>query len=59
VLATRFGVEAAHALDEGTFDIMVALQGGQIVRIPLEIGVGTSKSLDLDLLDRVAGPFLG
>jgi 6-phosphofructokinase 1 len=59
VLATRFGVEAAHALDEGTFDIMVALQGGQIVRIPLEVGVGTSKSLDLDLLDRVAGPFLG
>jgi len=44
VLATRFGVEAAHALDEGTFDIMVALQGGQIVRIPLEVGVGRPRA---------------
>ena len=59
VLATRFGVAAVQAVHRGAFDSMVALQGGQIVTVPLAEAVGISKELDLALLDEVAGPFLG
>ena len=58
VLATRFGVEAVAAVHDGTFDKMVALQAGRIVRVPLEEAVGQPKSLDLELLTRVAAPFV-
>lgn len=57
VLATRFGVEAVAAVHDGTFAKMVALQAGQIVRVPLEEAVGNPKSLDLSLLSHVAAPF--
>ena len=36
VLATRYGVEAAHLIAAGRFDNMVALRGTQIVPVPLE-----------------------
>jgi 6-phosphofructokinase 1 len=35
VLATRFGVHAIDAVHDGAFGMMVALQGTQIVRVPL------------------------
>jgi 6-phosphofructokinase 1 len=35
VLATRFGVQAAHAVAYGAFGTMVALRGTDIVRVPL------------------------
>jgi ATP-dependent phosphofructokinase / diphosphate-dependent phosphofructokinase len=35
VLATRFGVHAADAVHDGAFGVMVALQGTQIVRVPI------------------------
>jgi 6-phosphofructokinase 1 len=59
VLATRFGTAAVAAVHDGDFGMMVALQAGQIVRIPLAAAVGAAKTCDLELLDDVAGPFLG
>ncbi len=59
VLATRFGVAAVEAVHDGGFGTMVALQGGQIVRVPLADAVGHPKTLDLALLEEVAAPFLG
>lgn len=59
VLATRFGVAAMRAVHDGDFGTMVALQAGEIVRVPFEAAVGISKVLDRRLLDEVAAPFLG
>ena len=36
VLATRFGLHAVDAVHEGVSGVMVALQGTDIVRVPLE-----------------------
>jgi ATP-dependent phosphofructokinase / diphosphate-dependent phosphofructokinase len=59
VLATRFGVAAVQAVHDGAFGTMVALQGGEIVRVPLAEAAGRPKTLDLSLLATVAAPFLG
>ena len=59
VLATRFGVEAVRAVHEGQFGVMVALQCGQIVLLPLSEGVSQSKTVDMSLYRTVAGVFLG
>ena len=58
MLASRFGVAAVEAVHDGDFGTMVALQGGQIVRVPLEVAVGTPKTLDLSLLEGAGAPFL-
>jgi len=59
VLATRFGVAAVHALHDGAFGTMVALQAGEIVRIPIGAAVAEAKTVDLALYRDVAGVFLG
>jgi 6-phosphofructokinase 1 len=46
VLATRFGVAAIDAVHDDAFGQMVALQGGDIVRVPLSVAVGTLKTVD-------------
>ncbi len=51
VLATRFGVAAIDAVHDGDFDHMVALQAGQIVRVPLEEAVSELKTVDPGLLE--------
>jgi 6-phosphofructokinase 1 len=58
VLATRFGVAAIDAVHDGAFATMVALQAGEIVRVPIADAVGVSKTLDPRLLD-VATVFFG
>ena len=58
VLATRFGVEAVAAVHDGDAGTMVALQAGQIVRVPLAEAVGNPKSLDRSMLG-VAAHLLG
>jgi phosphofructokinase-like protein len=58
VLATRFGVRAADLVHEGKFGTMCALQGNEIVDVPLEVGVGQLKTLDMKLYD-VASVFFG
>ncbi len=42
-LATRFGLQAADAVAEGDFGTMMALQGTDIVRLPLIEGTGELK----------------
>jgi ATP-dependent phosphofructokinase / diphosphate-dependent phosphofructokinase len=59
VLATRFGIAAIEAVHEGAFGQMVALQAGQIVRVPLEAAVTTLKTVDPELLHDVAETFFG
>jgi phosphofructokinase-like protein len=49
VLATRFGIAAVDAAHDGDYGKMVALQGNDIVRVPLPEAVGTLKTLDPDL----------
>jgi 6-phosphofructokinase 1 len=43
VLATRFGLTAVDAAHEGDGDVMVALHGNDIARVPLADAVGVSK----------------
>jgi ATP-dependent phosphofructokinase / diphosphate-dependent phosphofructokinase len=54
VLATRFGIAAIDAAEEADYGKMVALQGMNIVRIPLSDAVGTLKTLDPELYDSAA-----
>ena len=58
VLATRFGIAAIDAAHAGAVDEMVALQAGQIVRVPLGDAVGTLKTVDPALYD-LATVFFG
>ena len=46
VLATRFGIGAIDAVNDGESGIMVALQGDDIVRVPLSKATGKLKTLD-------------
>jgi len=45
VLATRFGVHAIDAVADGAFGQMVALQGTDIVRVPLSAATGELKTV--------------
>lgn len=47
VLATRFGLNAITAVKDGAWGTMVALQGTDIVRVPLEAATGTLKTVPL------------
>jgi phosphofructokinase-like protein len=58
ILATRFGIAAIDAVHEGATDEMVALQCGEIVRVPLIDAVGTLKTVDPDLYE-LAETFFG
>jgi len=58
VLATRFGVRAVEAVDEGRFGSMVALRGTDIVLAGLEDAVSAPKLLDPALYE-VAEVFYG
>ena len=59
VLATRFGIAAIDTVHDGAFGNMVALQAGQIVRVPIAEAVGTLKTVDPGLLHGVAEFFFG
>src|SRR4051812_20029388 len=45
VLATRFGLQAIDAVNEGDFGKMMALRGTDIVRVPLIEGTGELKTV--------------
>jgi 6-phosphofructokinase 1 len=59
VLATRFGIAAIDAVHDGAFDHMVALQAGEVVRVPLGEAVTSLKTVDRRLVDDVAAWFWG
>ncbi|HKA69429.1 MAG TPA: 6-phosphofructokinase [Actinomycetes bacterium] len=44
-LATRFGLHAVDAVDEGDWGVMVALRGTEIVRVPLADATTTLKTV--------------
>jgi ATP-dependent phosphofructokinase / diphosphate-dependent phosphofructokinase len=48
ILATRFGLAAADAVHEGDSGVMVALQGTDIVRVPLEEATRELKTVPLE-----------
>jgi 6-phosphofructokinase 1 len=58
VLATRFGIAAVDAVHERAFGSMVALQCGEIVRVPIDDAVKELKLVDPSLYD-VASIFFG
>lgn len=57
VLATRFGIAAIDAVHDEDFGKMVALQAGQIVRVPLAEAVSDLKTVDPSLFHDVASVF--
>ncbi len=48
LLATQLGTACAELIEKDTFGVMVALQNGQAVPVPLEQVVGKRKSVPLD-----------
>jgi len=50
ILATRFGLAAVDAAHDGDGDVMVALQGTDIVRVPLADAVGVLKTVPRERL---------
>jgi 6-phosphofructokinase 1 len=50
ILATRFGLEAVDAVDEGDFGKMVALRATEIVRVPIEDATRELKLVPPELL---------
>jgi len=58
VLATRFGIAAIDLVHEGRFGQMVAIQGNDIVSVPLKDVVDKRKTVDLKLYE-IATTFFG
>lgn len=58
VLATRFGVKAIELIKNQDFGKMVALQGDNIIPVPLEIAVSKSKTVKKELYE-IAKIFFG
>jgi 6-phosphofructokinase 1 len=58
VLATRFGVAAVDAIEDGEYGVMVALRGTDIVRVPIDDAVRELKTVAPELRE-VAALFLG
>ena len=48
LLATRLGAEAAQAVADEHYGVMIGVQGGEAVRIPLEKVAGRRRSVPLD-----------
>ncbi len=58
VLSTRFGVAAVELIKNEDFGKMVALQGNQIVPVPLGEALSTPKTVNMDLYE-IAKVFFG
>jgi ATP-dependent phosphofructokinase / diphosphate-dependent phosphofructokinase len=58
ILATRFGLEAIDAVHEGDFSTMVAAQGNDVVRVPIDDAVRELKTVPPELMDS-ASVFFG
>jgi 6-phosphofructokinase 1 len=59
VLATRYGVEAIDAVHAEAWGHMTALQGDQIVMVPLAETVGRTRPVDIHLYRDIASVFFG
>ena len=58
ILATRYGLKAADLVEEGSFGTMAALQGDDIVAVPLEAAVAELKTVPPQWFE-VAKAFFG
>jgi phosphofructokinase-like protein len=58
VLATRFGIAAIDAIEDGAFGTMVALRGEKIEQVPLDDALRELKTVDTELLE-TASVFFG
>jgi len=58
ILATRFGVKAADMIHDGNFGYMAALQGTEIVAVPLKEAVAKPKEVRMELYE-IARVFFG
>jgi 6-phosphofructokinase len=58
VLATRFGVLATDIVHQKKFGTMVSLRGNEIESVPVEAGVDSLKTLDMNIY-KVAEVFFG
>lgn len=47
VLGTRLGVHVVEMIEAGQFGMMAALQGGEMVAVPLQDAVGSLKTVDI------------
>ncbi|MCU1361523.1 MAG: 6-phosphofructokinase [Ilumatobacteraceae bacterium] len=59
VLATRYGIEAIDAVHQGQWGKMTALQGRDIVMVPLAETVGRTRPVDIHLYRDIASVFFG
>lgn len=59
VLATRYGIEAIDAVHHGEWGKMTALQGRDIVMVPLAETVGQTRPVDIHLYRDIASVFFG
>lgn len=59
VLATRFGLAAIDAIDDGDFGSMVVLRGDEIERAPLLTTKGRTRTVNLALYDEAETVFFG
>ncbi|MDB4973995.1 MAG: 6-phosphofructokinase [Myxococcaceae bacterium] len=51
LLATRLGVGAVHALQDGEYGVLIGYQKSELTRTPLKDIAGRTKPLQTDLLD--------
>ena len=51
ILATRYGVGAIELVEEGKFGRRVALHGNRIVDVSLKEATGTTKTVDMEMLE--------
>ena len=58
ILATRYGVAAIDLVHKASFGQMVALQGNDIISVPLKDVIGKRKTVDLKLYE-IARVFFG
>jgi phosphofructokinase-like protein len=57
VLATRLGIRAAQCVQEHDFGKMVALQGNEIITVPMEKAVGRLRTVPAELFESVSALF--
>jgi hypothetical protein len=48
-MATRLGVTAVDRAYDGTFGVLIGVQGGRLVPVDLATVVGHTRTVDLDL----------
>lgn len=51
ILASRLGFAAVRALQQGLSGIMIGVQGGQVVPVPLSESIGKKRRVPQDLID--------